>query len=110
MDVLNFGHGVFSSFGAYVSLIVLGPLAGWVASDSLWLNIGVLLACIAVAMLVTGALGWAFERLVIRPVYGQHLKQILITIGGMIRSDEHTPELQALMRRSYAGLCLKKKR
>src|SRR3546814_5391922 len=69
-------------------LIVLGPLAGWVASDSLWLNIGVLLACIAVAMLVTGALGWAFERLVIRPVYGQHLKQILITMGGMIVAEQ----------------------
>ena len=27
MDVLNFGHGVFISFGAYVSLIVLGPMA-----------------------------------------------------------------------------------
>ena len=88
MDVLNFGHGVFISFGAYVSLIVLGPLAGWVSSDSLWLNIGVLLACIAVAMVVTGLLGWAFERLVIRPVYGQHLKQILITMGGMIVAEQ----------------------
>jgi branched-chain amino acid transport system permease protein len=88
MDVLNFGHGVFISFGAYVSLIVLGPLAGWVASENIWLNVGVLLACIAVAMAVTGALGWAFERLVIRPVYGQHLKQILITMGGMIVAEQ----------------------
>lgn len=88
MDVLNFGHGVFISFGAYVSLIVLGPLAGWVESDNIMLNIGVLLACIAVAMLVTGALGWAFERVVIRPVYGQHLKQILITMGGMIVAEQ----------------------
>jgi branched-chain amino acid transport system permease protein len=88
MDVLNFGHGVFISFGAYVSLVALGPLAGWVESDNLWLNVGVLLACIAVAMLVTGALGYAFERVVIRPVYGQHLKQILITMGGMIVAEQ----------------------
>ncbi|WP_341704078.1 branched-chain amino acid ABC transporter permease [Ferrovibrio sp.] len=88
MDVLNFGHGVFISFGAYVSLMVLGPLAGWVASENIWLNVGVLLACIAVAMLVTGALGYAFERVVIRPVYGQHLKQILITMGGMIVAEQ----------------------
>lgn len=88
MDVLNFGHGVFISFGAYVSLIALGPLAGWVASDNIGLNILVLLACIAIAMLVTGGLGWAFERIVIRPVYGQHLKQILITMGGMIVAEQ----------------------
>lgn len=88
MDVLNFGHGVFISFGAYVSLVVLGPLAGWVESPNLWLNVGVLLACILVAMLVTGALGYAFERVVIRPVYGQHLKQILITMGGMIVAEQ----------------------
>jgi len=88
MDVLNFGHGVFISFGAYVSLVALGPLAGWVESTNLWLNVGALLACIIVAMLVTGALGYAFERIVIRPVYGQHLKQILITMGGMIVAEQ----------------------
>jgi branched-chain amino acid transport system permease protein len=88
MDVLNFGHGVFISFGAYMSLVALGPLAGWVESDNVLLNIGVLLACIAVAMLVTGGLGYAFERVVIRPVYGQHLKQILITMGGMIVAEQ----------------------
>ena len=33
---------------------------------------------------VTGALGLAFERIVIRPVYGHHLKQILVTMGGLI--------------------------
>src|SRR5690606_2547137 len=36
MDVLNFGHGVFISFGAYLSLVALGPLAGWVESENVW--------------------------------------------------------------------------
>jgi branched-chain amino acid transport system permease protein len=30
----------------------------------------------------TSVLGWAFESVIIMPVYGQHLKQILITKGG----------------------------
>ena len=41
-----------------------------------------------VAMAVAGALGLAFERFIVRPVYGQHLKQILITMGGMIIGEE----------------------
>jgi branched-chain amino acid transport system permease protein len=39
-------------------------------------------------MLSTALLGWAFERLIIMPVYGQHLKQILITMGGMIVAEQ----------------------
>jgi branched-chain amino acid transport system permease protein len=41
-----------------------------------------------VAMAVAGAVGLAFERFIVRPVYGQHLKQILITMGGMIIGEE----------------------
>ncbi len=37
-----------------------------------------------VAMAVTGVVGLLFERVLIRPVYGQPLKQIMITMGGMI--------------------------
>ncbi len=88
MDVINFGHGVFISIGAYLALLVLGPMAAWVASDSVIENVIVLLACIGVAMAGTGALGWAFERVVVRPVYGQHLKQILITMGGLIVAEQ----------------------
>jgi branched-chain amino acid transport system permease protein len=88
MDVLNFGHGVFISFGAYVALIVLVPLQAWAIADNVWLNVAVLLLCILVSMAVTGALGYFFERVIIRPVYGQHLKQILITMGGMIVAEQ----------------------
>jgi branched-chain amino acid transport system permease protein len=35
MDIINFGHGVFISLGAYATLLVLGPLAGWAAADSI---------------------------------------------------------------------------
>jgi len=88
MDVINFGHGVFISIGAYVGLIVLVPLGAWVAADSLGLNLAVIGLAMLVSMLATGALGYAFERVVIRPVYGQHLKQILITMGGLIVAEQ----------------------
>src|SRR3546814_4228852 len=34
----------------------------------------------------------------------------LATRGGVVRSEEHTSELQSLMRISYAVFCLKKKK
>lgn len=43
---------------------------------------------IAVAMGSTALVGVAFERIIIKPVYGQHLKQILITMGGMIVAEQ----------------------
>lgn len=84
MSVLNFGHGAFVSVGAFAATLVLLPMRGWLEVDSLLLNLGVLALAITVAMLVTALMGWAFERLIIMPVYGQHLKQILVTMGGMI--------------------------
>nr|WP_256515487.1 branched-chain amino acid ABC transporter permease [Alsobacter ponti] len=88
MDVINFGHGVFISIGAYAMLLVLGPLAGWAEADSLPLNLALLAVCIVVAMAVTAALGLVFERVIIRPVYRSHLKQILVTMGGMIVAEQ----------------------
>ena len=91
MDVLNFGHGVFIAVGAFVAVSVLGAngvVGGWMASPSVWLNLGAVLTAMLAAMAVAGALGYAFERVIVRPVYGQHLKQILITMGGMIVFEE----------------------
>lgn len=88
MNVLNFGHGAFVSVGAFAATMVLLPMRGWLEADSLAANLGVLALAVAVAMAVTGLLGWAFERVIIMPVYGQHLKQILVTMGGMIVSEQ----------------------
>ena len=88
MDVLNFGHGAFIAVGAYVAMSVLLPLAGWVQADSLLLNLAALAIAVLAATIATGALGWAFERVIIMPVYGQHLKQILITVGGLIVAEQ----------------------
>ena len=88
MDVLNFGHGVFISLGAFVAVSVLGALPEWTIADSLARNLGAILIAMLAAMLVAGALGWVFERVLVRRVYGQHLKQILITMGGMVIGEE----------------------
>jgi len=88
MSVLNFGHGAFVSVGAFTATYVLLPMRGWLETDSLLANLGVLGLAVLLAMAVTALLGWAFERVIIMPVYGQHLKQILITMGGMIVSEQ----------------------
>ena len=88
MDVLNFGHGVFIALGAFVATSVLGSMGDYTASASLWRNLMAVLPAMVVAMLVAGAVGLAFERFIVRPVYGNHLKQILITMGGMIIGEE----------------------
>ncbi len=88
MDVLNFGHGAFIAVGAYVATLILLPMAAWVQADSLWLNLVAVAPAALLAMAVTGALGLVFERVLVRPVYGQHLKQILITMGGLIVAEQ----------------------
>ena len=88
MDVLNFGHGVFIALGAFVASSVLGLMGDWTGSGELWRNLVAVFPAMLVAMAVAGAVGLAFERFIVRPVYGQHLKQILITGGGMIIGEE----------------------
>ena len=88
MDVLNFGHGAFITLGAYTTTLLLLPLSGWLAADSLALNFAALLAMIGLAALIAGLAGWFFERVIIKPVYGRHLHQILVSVGGLIVAQQ----------------------
>jgi branched-chain amino acid transport system permease protein len=88
MDVLNFGHGVFIALGAFVATTVMASMGAFAGAESLALNLVAVFAAMAAAMAAAAALGYAFERVLVRPVYGQHLKQILITMGGMIIGEE----------------------
>ncbi|MCJ9701012.1 MULTISPECIES: branched-chain amino acid ABC transporter permease [unclassified Bradyrhizobium] len=88
MDVLNFGHGAFIAVGAYVATLVLAPFAASMQADSLWMNLAVLAPAALLSMAVSGALGLVVERVLILPVYGQHLKQILMTTGGLIVAEQ----------------------
>jgi branched-chain amino acid transport system permease protein len=84
MDVMNLGHAAFVAVGAYVASSladVFGTLLHSASTGEALL--GMLLVALG-SMAATALLGWAFERVFVRRVYGDHLKQILITIGAMI--------------------------
>lgn len=40
------------------------------------------------AVVIGMALGWVLEKFLIRPVYGNHVRQLLITLGGMLVLSE----------------------
>lgn len=88
MDVLNFGHSAFVSFGAFIAASVLASLGVWVSGGSAALNILALMAAIGAATAFGALAGWAFEHVIVRPVYKDHLRQILITMGALIVADE----------------------
>lgn len=88
MEVLNFGHGVFIALGAYVSMTTMLALGAWVSSDSLLQNAGAVLAAMVAAATMVAVSGLVFERLLVRPVYGMPLRQILVTMGGLIIGEE----------------------
>lgn len=91
MDVLNFAHGALFSWGAYAGFgvaVLVNRHWGWAAAPSALANAGLLLLAVAGAVVVSCALGVVLERVIVRPVYGQHLFQILITLGATIVLEE----------------------
>ena len=61
MDVLNFGHGAFIAIGAYMAVLVLAPLGGWMQADSIWLNLAAVIPAVIVAMAGTAVLGLSLD-------------------------------------------------
>ncbi|MCF3593620.1 branched-chain amino acid ABC transporter permease [Rhodobacteraceae bacterium LMO-12] len=88
MDVLNFGHSAFVSFGAFIAASILAALGGWLGGDSVWLASAALGLALLGALAFGLAAGLFFETVIIRPVYRDHLRQILITMGALIVSEE----------------------
>lgn len=88
MDVMNFAHGLFIAIGAYIAASVMKLLSSAAGAESFAANLGALAPALLAAVAVAGLIGLLFERVIIRPVYGQHLKQILITTGGMIVAEQ----------------------
>ena len=75
MDVLNFAHGGLFAWGAFSGV--------WFYS----LTDSFTLALVG-AVLPGALLGFITEKLIITPVYGNHVQQILITLGFMIVLSE----------------------
>jgi branched-chain amino acid transport system permease protein len=75
MDVLNFAHGGLFAWGAYSGI--------WIYTTTGSFFIGI------IGAVLTGfILGIITEKWIIRPVYGNHVQQILITLGLMLVLSE----------------------
>lgn len=90
MDVLNFSHGALSMWGAYFGVwIYKGLDKVWLKynpaiSEESWFPLITLFDFflgILAGILIGVFLGFLMERYIIRPVYGNHVQQILITMG-----------------------------
>ncbi|MFV8827294.1 branched-chain amino acid ABC transporter permease [Alkalihalobacterium sp. APHAB7] len=75
MDVLNFAHGALFLWGAYAGI--------WAFTTTESYIVGIIAAVVAGAIL-----GYLLERFIIKPVYGNHIQQILITLGAMLVLSE----------------------
>jgi branched-chain amino acid transport system permease protein len=75
MDVLNFAHGGLFAWGAYSGI--------WIYTTTGSFLIGI------IGAIITGfLLGIITEKWIIKPVYGNHVQQILITLGLMLVLSE----------------------
>jgi branched-chain amino acid transport system permease protein len=75
MDVLNFAHGGLFAWGAYSGI--------WIYTSTGSFFIGI------IGAILTGfILGIITEKWIIKPVYGNHVQQILITLGLMLVLSE----------------------
>ena len=75
MDVLNFAHGVFLTIGAYATWWISQHL-GFIGSPTPRFLVAVLFG-----VAVGAVIGVIVETVFIRKLYGQHVGQILVTVG-----------------------------
>ncbi|MEJ0015843.1 MAG: branched-chain amino acid ABC transporter permease [Acetobacteraceae bacterium] len=88
MDVLNLAHSSFVTVGAFLTATLMAKAHGLMPGDSLLADVGVLLVVAVLVMTATGLIGLVFERLFIKPAYGSHNKQLLVTMGGLIIMEQ----------------------
>ncbi|WP_246938680.1 branched-chain amino acid ABC transporter permease [Bacillus pinisoli] len=75
MDVLNFAHGGLFAWGAYAGAWSYGITGNFFVGIVSGIVVGLIL-------------GLLMERFIIKPVYGNHVQQILITLGVMLVLSE----------------------
>jgi branched-chain amino acid transport system permease protein len=93
MDVLNMAHGALFALGAYSGgywLLNLLEIWGWVEFGTPGQSLVSLLLALTTGALAGALLGIVVERVIIRGVYGDHLKQIMITMGVLYVMTEIT--------------------
>jgi len=75
MSVLNFAHGGLFAWGAFTGVWLFNMTGSYILA---------LVGAVAMGMF----LGFILERFLIRPVYGNHVRQLLVTLGGMASKTE----------------------
>ncbi|CAN5468201.1 branched-chain amino acid ABC transporter permease [soil metagenome] len=89
MGVMNFGHGVFITLGAFLGGYMFWPsvaplVACWCRADNLALNLMSIAVAAAVGMASTAVIALMYERIVMRACYGRPMiTQILLTVSMM---------------------------
>src|SRR5262249_43300083 len=68
MRIVNLSHGSYFLLGGYVALTVIWTTGSWVLA-------------IPVAALAIGAIGLVMERIFLRPLGFDPLRQVLLTVG-----------------------------
>src|SRR3546814_5197382 len=94
-----------------VCCVVLGfPFTYLLTCRGRRVQVALLVALLAVLSLSEVIIGFAWSTLLSRTA---GISNLLVAVGLLdqpVRSEEHTSELQSLMRISYAVFCLKKKK
>src|SRR3546814_1353292 len=78
------------------------------------MSLSILISCLGLLGLATYTINTRSKEIGIRKVLGATVSGIVTMLSKdfvkLVRSEEHTSELQSLMRISYAVFCLKKKK
>ncbi len=77
MGVINMAHGEMMMLGAYTTYVVQQVLHAWLPGALPWS----ILISVPAAFLVSGVIGMALERGLIRHLYGRPLETLLMTWG-----------------------------
>lgn len=83
VTIMRRGKPILDSNGEVLTRVSLVE-NGWFYNDNVWSTILAFVLAIIFAMIVAAICGWIFERVVLKPVYDNALKQILVTMGGGI--------------------------
>ncbi len=86
MDVLNFAHGAFFTWGAYAAWWVIAmrtPVGGNAST-------GIFLLAIVAAVVAGAALATGTEVVLLRPLYKRTIAQVLVTLGAGLALTELT--------------------
>ena len=101
VGMINFAHGEIYMIGAFVSLIAFAVLGLFGIT---WAPLAIVLVLL-IAIVFTGAFGWAVERIAYRPLRGSfHLAPLISAIGMSIFLQNYVQLLQGARLRTLPAL------